>query len=196
MCLKILWAHSNYWKQACLFKCNRRVYIWKQWWYNDNIKKKRYEKVLADLLLMQKHILKSINTIYNYSAKKPLVLIIQIKKWLKLIVPRKKIKSDNSTKKKTNNANNTNKNITNANNANKKITNANNANKKSLVIIALRKKSLVIIVLMIIVIKVLMIIVIIVVILLIIKILEEEGSMKRFSLKRTQMIIMLIKIIN
>ena len=140
MCLKILWAHSNYWKQACLFKCNRRVYIWKQWWYNDNIKNKRYEKVLADLLLMQKHILKSINTIYNYSAKKPLVLIIQIKKWLKLIVPRKKIKSDNSTKKKTNNANNTNKNITNANNANKKITNANNANKKSLVIIALRKK--------------------------------------------------------
>ena len=102
-----------------------------------NIKNKEYEKVLADLLLIQKHTFVSINRMHAHIVNK------------KITVANKKINNNtkkndvNSTTKKTNkhtnanstnkkitNANTTNKNITNDNNANEKITSANNANKK------------------------------------------------------------------
>ena len=94
-----------------------------------NIKNKEYEKVLTDLLLIQKHTFMSINRMGAYNENK------------KITAANKKINNNskkndmNSTTKKSNkytnkkitNANNK---ITNANKANEKITNANNANKK------------------------------------------------------------------
>ena len=85
-----------------------------------NIKNKEYEKVLTDLLLIQKHTFMSINRMRAYNENK------------KITAANKKINNNtekndmNSTTKKSNKY--TNKKITNANNANNKITNANNAN--------------------------------------------------------------------
>ena len=87
---------------------------------HDNIKNKKYEKVLADLLLIQKHTFMSINRMRTYNENR------------KITPANKKINNNpkkndmNSTTKKSNKY--TNKKITNANNANNKITNANNAN--------------------------------------------------------------------
>ena len=97
-----------------------------------NIKNKEYEKVLADLLLIQKHTFTSVNRMHTHILNK------------KITAANKKINNNtkkndmNSTTKKSNkytnkkitNANNANNKITNANKANEKITNANNANKK------------------------------------------------------------------
>ena len=97
-----------------------------------NIKNKEYEKVLADLLLIQKHTFTLINRMHTHILNK------------KITAANKKInnntkkndmdsttkKSNKHTNKKITNANNTNNKITNANKANEKITNANNANKK------------------------------------------------------------------
>ena len=87
---------------------------------HDNIKNKKYEKVLADLLLIQKHTFMSINRMRMYNENR------------KITAANKKM--NKNTKKNdmnsiTKNSNKyTNKKITNANNANNKITNANNAN--------------------------------------------------------------------
>ena len=87
-----------------------------------NIKNKEYEKVLTDLLLIQKHTFMSINRMRAYNENK------------KITAANKKINNNtekndmNSTTKKSNKY--TNKKITNANNANNKITNANSANKE------------------------------------------------------------------
>ena len=93
-----------------------------------NIKNKEYEKVLTDLLLIQKHTFMSINRMHAHIVNK------------KTTAANKKISNNtkkndmNSTTKKSNkhtNANSANKKITNANSTNKKITNVNNANEKS-----------------------------------------------------------------
>ena len=68
---------------------------------HDNIKNKKYEKVLADLLFIQKHTFKSINRMHKHNVNK-------------------KITSANKANKK----------ITNNKTANKKIANNNSANKK------------------------------------------------------------------
>ena len=90
---------------------------------HDNTKNKKYEKVLADLLLIQTHTLMSINRVHKHNINK------QITSANKANKVNKKITSDNSTNNKTTN-NNANKKITNNNSANKKITSANSANKK------------------------------------------------------------------
>ena len=77
----------------------------------NNIKNKKYNDVLAMLLLIRKHIIKSINRMRTHT----------------------KIKKDNNANKKvpsTNNVNITNKKVTNTNNVNKKVSDTNNANKK------------------------------------------------------------------
>ena len=74
----------------------------------NNIKNKKYNEVLTMLLLIRKHIIKSINRMHTHS----------------------KNKKDNNTNKKVTSVNNANKKITNANNASKKVTNTNNVNKK------------------------------------------------------------------
>ena len=87
---------------------------------HDNIKNEKYEKVHADLLLIQKHTFMSRNGMRIHNVNK------------KITAVDKKINNNaqkndmNSTTKKSNKY--TNKKITNANNANNKITNANNAN--------------------------------------------------------------------
>ena len=92
------------------------------------IKNKKYEKVHANLLLIQKHASMSINRMHIHNVNK------------KITAVHKKIKNNtkkngmNSITKKSNkdtNANSANKKITNANSTNKKITNANNANGKN-----------------------------------------------------------------
>ena len=109
---------------------------------HNNIKNKKYEKVLADLLLMQKHTFKSINRMHKYNVNKKItnankVNIKSNKANQKLTNDNKKITNDNSANKKITNNNNANEKITNANSANEKITstnekitNANNANEK------------------------------------------------------------------
>ena len=102
---------------------------------HDNIKNKKYEKVLADLLLIQKHTFKSINRMYIHNVNKKTNANNANKKSNKA---NKKITSANSANEKKASAKSTNKKttsanekITSANNANEKITIANNANKKS-----------------------------------------------------------------
>ena len=78
---------------------------------------KEYEKVLTDLLLIQKHTFLSISRMHAYNENK------------KITAANKKIKNNtkkndmNSTTKKSNKH-------TNANNTKQKITNANSTNKK------------------------------------------------------------------
>ena len=112
-----------------------------------NTKNKEYEKVLADLLLIQKHTFISINKMRMHNVNKKITAINKkinnstkkndmsstTKKSNKYT--NKKITIANNANKKITNANNTNayninKKITNTNNTNEKITNANNANKK------------------------------------------------------------------
>ena len=108
---------------------------------HDNIKNKKYEKVLEDLLLIQKHTFKSINRMYIHNVNKKTNANNANKKSNKA---NKKITSTNSANEKITSANNTNKKttsankkITSANNANEKITIANNANKKVLMVVML-----------------------------------------------------------
>ena len=81
---------------------------------HTNIKNKEYEKVLKDLLLIQKHTLMSINRMHAHNVNK------------KITTANKKI--NNNTKK--NDMNSTTKKSNKRTNANKKITSVNNANKK------------------------------------------------------------------
>ena len=77
----------------------------------NNIKNKKYNEVLTMLLLIRKHIIKSINRMCTHT----------------------KNKEDNNPNKNvpsTNNVNITNKKVTNTNNVNKKVSDTNNANKK------------------------------------------------------------------
>ena len=74
----------------------------------NDIKNKKCSEVRAMLLLMRKHIIKSINRLRTHS----------------------KNKKGNNANKKVPNTNNANKKITSANNANKKVINTNNTNKK------------------------------------------------------------------
>ena len=94
---------------------------------HDNIKNKKYEKVLADLLLIQKHTFKSINRMRIHNVNKKIMLIKLIKKVIKLI---KKITSTNSANDKITSANTANDKTTSTNNANDKIISTNSANEK------------------------------------------------------------------
>ena len=92
---------------------------------HKNIKNKKHNEVLTMLLLIRKHIIKSINRVRTHSKN------------IKDNNTNKKVTSANNANKKvpsTNNANKkatiTNKKVTNNNNTNKKITTANNASKK------------------------------------------------------------------
>ena len=91
---------------------------------HDNTKNKKYEKVLADLLLIQTHNFMSINRAHKHNINKKITSANKANK------ANQKITSDNSTNNKITN-NNANKKITNNNSANKKITSANSANKKN-----------------------------------------------------------------
>ena len=112
-----------------------------------NTKNKEYEKVLADLLLIQKRTFISINKMCLHNVNKKITAINKkinnstkkndmsstAKKSNKYT--NKKITIANNANNKITNANNTNANninkkITNTNNTNEKITNTNNANKK------------------------------------------------------------------
>ena len=74
----------------------------------NNIKNKKYNEVLTMLLLIRKHIIKSINR----------------------MCPNSKNKKDNNANKKITSANNASKKVPGTNNANKKVASTNNANKK------------------------------------------------------------------
>ena len=87
---------------------------------HDNIKNKKYQKVHADLLLIQKHTFTPINRMCIHNVNKKITAVN------KKVNNSTKKNDMNSTTKKSNKY--TNKKITNANNANNKITNANNAN--------------------------------------------------------------------
>ena len=102
---------------------------------HDNIKNKKNEKVLADLLLIQKHTFKSINRMYIHNVNKKTNANNANKKSNKA---NKKITSANSANEKITSANNANEKITIANNANKKSTDGNNANNNSTCIIKKR----------------------------------------------------------
>ena len=115
-----------------------------------NIKNKEYEKVLTDLLLIQKHTFMSINRMHPHNVNKKITdtnkkinnntnkndMNSTTKNSNKRTNANKKINNTdkitnaNNANEKSTNANNINKKITNANNTNEKITNANNANKK------------------------------------------------------------------
>ena len=82
-----------------------------------NIKNKEYEKMLADLLLIQKHTFTSINRMHTHILNK------EITAANKNINNNTKKNDMNSTTKKSNKH-------TNANTAYKKITNVNSTNKK------------------------------------------------------------------
>ena len=90
---------------------------------HDNTKNKKYEKVHADLLLIQKHTFMSMNRMRIHNINKKTTAVN------KKINNSTKKNDMNSTTKKANKY--TNKKITIANNANNKITNANNANGKN-----------------------------------------------------------------
>ena len=90
---------------------------------HDNIKNKKYEKALADLLLMKKHTFMLISRMRIHNVNKK----IASKKITDDNSANKKITSANKANKKSNKAN---KKITSANGANKKITSANSANEK------------------------------------------------------------------
>ena len=107
--------------------CLRDIHEYSYEYINDihvNIKDKKNEKVLTDLLLIEKNTFMSINRMRIHNVNK------------KLTAANEKInnstkKNDmNSTTKKSNKYTNANKKITNANNANNKIPNANNVNEK------------------------------------------------------------------
>ena len=113
---------------------------------HDNIKNKKYEKVLADLLLIQKHTFKSINRMHKYNLNKKITKDNSANKYItkdndkitntndKIAIDNsanEKITKDNSANDKITSANSANDKITNANNANEKITHANNSNEKS-----------------------------------------------------------------
>ena len=87
---------------------------------HDNIKNKKYEKVHANLLLIQKHTFMSINRMHIHNVNKK--------------IESKKITDHNSANKKITSANKANKK---SNKANRK---SNKANKKKLVLMVLIKK--------------------------------------------------------
>ena len=91
---------------------------------HDNIKNKKYQKVLTSLLLIQKHTFMSINRMRIHNVNKKITAVN------KKINNSTKKNDMNSTTKKSNKYTNANKKITNANNANNKIPNANNVNEK------------------------------------------------------------------
>ena len=91
---------------------------------HDNIKNKKYEKVLTSLLLIQNYTFMSINRMRIHNVNKKITAVN------KQINNSTKKNDMNSTTKKPNKSTNANKKITNANDANEKLTNANNTNKK------------------------------------------------------------------
>ena len=97
---------------------------------HDNIKNKEYEKILVDLLLIQKHTFKSINRMRIHNVNKKIMLIKLIKLIKKVIKLIKKITSTNSANDKITSANTANDKTTSTNNANDKITSNNSANEK------------------------------------------------------------------
>ena len=102
---------------------------------HDNIKNKKYEKVHADLLLIQKHTFMSINRMHIHNVNKTITAVnkkINNRKmiWIVLLKKSNKHTNANNADNKITNANNANEKNTNANNINKKITNTNNTNEK------------------------------------------------------------------
>ena len=98
---------------------------------HDNIKNKEYEKILVDLLLIQKHTFKSINRMRIHNVNKKIINANKVNKANKESnKANKKITSTNSANDKITSANTANNKITNANTANDKITSTNNVNDK------------------------------------------------------------------
>ena len=94
----------------------------------ENIKNKKYEKVLADLLLIQKHTFKSINRMRIHNVNKKITTANKANQ--ESNKANKKITSTNSANKKITSTNSANDKITITNNANDKITSTNTANDK------------------------------------------------------------------
>ena len=92
---------------------------------HENIKNKKYEKVLADLLLIQKHTFQSINGMRIHNVNKKITNANKANK-----EGNKANKKNNKANKKTTSANSANKKIASTNSANDKITGTNNANEK------------------------------------------------------------------
>ena len=108
---------------------------------HNNIKNKKYNEVLTMLLLIRKHIIKSINRMRthiknekdNNASKKVTSADNVNKKVPSTNNANKKVPSTNNVNiinKKVTNTKNVNKKVSDTNNANKKVTNTNNANKK------------------------------------------------------------------
>ena len=95
---------------------------------HDNIKNKEYEKILVDLLLIQKHTFKSINRMRIHNVNKKITTANKANK--ESSKANKKITSTNSANKKITSTNSANDKITSTNNANDKITSTNSANEK------------------------------------------------------------------
>ena len=112
---------------------------------HDNIKNKKYEKVLTSLLLIQNHTFMSINRMRIHNVNKKITAVNKqinnstkkndmkgtTKKPNKYTNANKKITNPNDANEKITSTSNTNNKITSNNNANKKVINANNANEKS-----------------------------------------------------------------
>ena len=107
----------------------------------NNIKNKKYNEVLTMLLLIRKHIIKSINRMRTHTknkkdnnANKKVTSANNVnKKVPSTNNANQKVPSTNNVNiinKKVTNTNNVNKKVSDTNNANKKVTNTNNANKK------------------------------------------------------------------
>ena len=111
----------------------------------NNIKNKKYNEVLTMLLLIRKHIIKSINRMRthtkikkNNNTNKKVTNANNVNKKVpgtnnankKVTITNKKVTNTNNTNKKITTANKASKKVTSTNNVNKKVINANNANKK------------------------------------------------------------------
>ena len=97
----------------------------------NNIKNKKYNEVLTMLLLIRKHIIKSINRMRTHTKiKKDNNANKKVPSTNNVNITNKKVTNTNNVNKKVSDTNNANKKLTNTNNANKKVPDTNNANKK------------------------------------------------------------------
>ena len=97
----------------------------------NNIKNKKYNEVLTMLLLIRKHIIKSINRMRTHTKiKKDNNANKKVPSTNNVNITNKKVTNTNNVNKKVSDTNNANKKVTNTNNANKKVPDTNNTNKK------------------------------------------------------------------
>ena len=94
----------------------------------NSIKNKKYNKVLAMLILIRNHILKSTNRMYMHSRNKK--YNNATKKLTSNNNANKKVTISNNTRKKVTTTHNEGKKVTSTNHASKKMTSTNNASKK------------------------------------------------------------------